>query len=527
MGQAVLPTDFSGAPFGNPEGFGIVDQLGNVTDLCPASFPTDTFLARLDKCNAGELEHVVKNGREYYFAVRAGHTDTLLHSGGQHYPIVTYPLDGKLDADNGGPGGFHPLFEFMHSDRFLDGPGVDSEPSEVPTGPIDVLGRLVRSDPSRGLVAVANQILRFRVVDAIDGLPVVDVQTSFSGTDGTFAIDVRQVFKNAGLATPAAASDYAVEIDVGDGLAQARRVVRQVVADGVTDLGEIDLTLAETPQLTQVAGVVIDGQTEGRAIAGATVIFKAGVGLPADLLREVPRPPESGGYLQRFVASDASGHFVVQNLMPGFYTVLVEAPGYISQMQGSVWVDPSLANNLTLSVLSELGAASGAVTLRWSADTGAAGVSRDLDSHWSKYTTSQDLIYHIYYSNKRHGDDSLDRDDTTYEGPETVTFNLDSSADYIYYVHNYSGGAATIPGSRPSVVLRLGSVTREFTIPGGFSDARRFWHVFTLAGGQVVPCEVGCFSDIRPDNEWGYAGAIRQPTWVTDGPKPGSAAMRR
>ncbi|MCR5621935.1 MAG: hypothetical protein K6G18_08760 [Treponema sp.] len=103
----------------------------------------------------------------------------------------------------------------------------------------------------------------------------------------------------------------------------------------------------------------------------------------------------------------------------------------------------------------------------------------DLDSH----IRLRD--YHVYYANPKdaNGALDLDRDDVTSYGPETITIrNIDSSATYKYYVHNYSESPEmTTSGARVRVYVN--NVYRNtYTIPTVGSGL--YWHVFDITGGN-------------------------------------------
>lgn len=106
---------------------------------------------------------------------------------------------------------------------------------------------------------------------------------------------------------------------------------------------------------------------------------------------------------------------------------------------------------------------------------------RDLDSHVTGPNGSGGR-FHVYYSNEAEAGTTLDLDDTSGEGPETITIDANSGM-YRYSIHNYSDQSATgsqgIAGSPTTV--RLFSSTgliKTYTAPA--ATAGNTWRVFEL-----------------------------------------------
>ena len=104
----------------------------------------------------------------------------------------------------------------------------------------------------------------------------------------------------------------------------------------------------------------------------------------------------------------------------------------------------------------------------------------DLDSHLRMGN------YHVWYYDpvEQNGNMDLDNDDTNGLGPETITIrNVDPSATYKYYVHNYSESPAiTTSGARVRVYLN-NTQQNTYVIPTTGSGL--YWHVFNITGGNT------------------------------------------
>lgn len=134
----------------------------------------------------------------------------------------------------------------------------------------------------------------------------------------------------------------------------------------------------------------------------------------------------------------ADGTYSVE-LNVGYYTIKFAAEGYSSNsVNVTVIEDTCVTANVVLNIYDEALEGLFRVVLTW------GETPSDLDSHLYCKSESGDN-YHVYYSNKNGYDSdgnrvaNLDVDDTSSYGPETVTiYDIDESATYEYYVHNYS-----------------------------------------------------------------------------------------
>ncbi|MBN1423830.1 SUMF1/EgtB/PvdO family nonheme iron enzyme [Candidatus Fermentibacteria bacterium] len=204
-----------------------------------------------------------------------------------------------------------------------------------------------------------------------------------------------------------------------------------------------------------ISGAVTDAQT-GSALADARV----------DLTGPVTRSTSSG----------ADGRYEFPALSDGTYRLTATRSGYITESRDVVVAGQPMVANFSLS--RELAAGQYRIVLTWGTSP------NDLDSHL--WVGDQ---YHIYYSSRGSQASEpfvqLDVDDTSGEGPETITI-YQLIAGCRYGVYNFSG-TPDIKTSEARVIVYSGNqVTASFSVPQ--SGTGRWWYVFDLSqSGAITP----------------------------------------
>lgn len=111
----------------------------------------------------------------------------------------------------------------------------------------------------------------------------------------------------------------------------------------------------------------------------------------------------------------------------------------------------------------------------------------DLDSH--VYINAPGFDYnHVYYSTQEAVSGaakiSLDVDDTTSYGPETMTFEALPAGFYTYWVYSFSGEQFSDSNPVPTVELYTGStgngIFKKYTCPVDAGNTALWWHVFNV-----------------------------------------------
>jgi len=116
---------------------------------------------------------------------------------------------------------------------------------------------------------------------------------------------------------------------------------------------------------------------------------------------------------------------------------------------------------------------------------------RDLDSHIGGYKPDGSQI-HVYYakSSASYQSDTfctLDHDDTTSYGPETVDLATSSRFPCYYYIHNYSGSPSITTSGATVDVYKGDTYVRSFSVPT--TGSGRYWNVCAVVDGRIVPRE--------------------------------------
>jgi hypothetical protein len=184
--------------------------------------------------------------------------------------------------------------------------------------------------------------------------------------------------------------------------------------------------------------------------------------------------------------TDSNGLATLSNVTSGYAHVSVAASNYTSSSQttGALSCTSTNSASVALSPASGSGALTSGefrVVLTWGEQP------NDLDSHLTGPAADGTNRFHVYYSSKTHDVASLDVDDTTSYGPETVTVSPPSGSStlrpgiYRYSVHHYSG-SGTIGSSGASVRLTLANGTIYTYTPTAlsFSGYKDVWTVFEL-----------------------------------------------
>lgn len=170
------------------------------------------------------------------------------------------------------------------------------------------------------------------------------------------------------------------------------------------------------------------------------------------------------------IASFAGG----LQLADGVYLFVISGDGYMRTEDNLTIANNGIVAGNQISLPRVINEPNIKIVLDWGKDP------LDLDSHLKVRD------YHICYWNMTdaNGTLHLDRDDVTSYGPETVTIrNIDSSATYKYYVHNFSETPemSTTSGARVRVWVN-NTYRNTYTIPT--SGSGLYWHVFDITGGS-------------------------------------------
>ncbi len=202
-----------------------------------------------------------------------------------------------------------------------------------------------------------------------------------------------------------------------------------------------------------IQGIVYD--VNFNPIAGATVTLSVGL---------------TAGTVQ----TDAAGQFRLTGLADGTYTVTISRTGYQTLVYSSVPVSTSAGADLgVVTMVVVLTSGQYRVVLTWGANPS------DLDLH--ACTPNGVEIYFGNQSDIQAPELSLDVDDTSSFGPETMTLTALQTGVYAFWVHNYSGYSSTsISNSGAHVEFRDVSGLLAFWDVPPNSTTEDYWQVFKL-----------------------------------------------
>ena len=207
----------------------------------------------------------------------------------------------------------------------------------------------------------------------------------------------------------------------------------------------------------------------------------------------------TSGTVYNTATTDVNGAYSISNVARGWYTLQTSISGYSAST--SHVVSCGNVSSQDSSISSTLASGAMRIVLSWPTGSTAA----DLDSHLQIPDNSSGS-FHIYYDTNVAGVNhkkylygasdnvTLDRDETSAAGTETVSITAVRSGNYSYSVHDYTNKAnasiSKLANSGASVKVYYNSTTTTYNVP---NNAGTLWTVFTFtsSGGLV---EVGTMS---------------------------------
>ena len=217
------------------------------------------------------------------------------------------------------------------------------------------------------------------------------------------------------------------------------------------------------------SGTATDART-GSSISNLIVYIREGIN-------------NTTGEILMTLTTDAYGRYTTDALTPGNYTAqFVDNRELVDEdyrygtgvLNMKVMSDCTISNqNITMSNQVGLSVDGFRVVLTWGSSPS------DLDSHMQIDLTNG-YSAHIDYSHKNDFNTSLDVDDTTSYGPETITVSSVGEGTYCYYIFNWSRGSySELSNSGATVKVYLGASSEAaytFYVPQG---SGYYWNVFT------------------------------------------------
>ena len=182
--------------------------------------------------------------------------------------------------------------------------------------------------------------------------------------------------------------------------------------------------------------------------------------------------------------ADDAGNFTFGDVPAGEVTLLGSLAGYLDATAAATVTAGEMATrNVVMSPEMSAGGESVRVILTW-------GTAGDLDSYLRVPGDGTSAAGYVDFNAQGSADSfpfaTLDKDDITGTGPETVTIEQQRSGTYAYFVNDLRGGNSLADATVQ--VYSASGLIAEFTGP---SEPAYIWHVFNLDGetGEVQPVD--------------------------------------
>lgn len=300
--------------------------------------------------------------------------------------------------------------------------------------------------------AIANSVItQFTYI--IDGDEI-----QYTSADGEFLIPQLPAGEHSLILRASGYRDFNISVNIDD--------------SNIIDLGQLYMMPESVAADIEVTGTIRDA-VSGQNIENVRMILREGYnnteGTP------VVDTIVNGTY----DISISSGQYTVELIGNGYYSGIYNI-SFVSE-------NPTMTQDFSLAPLMDEDMRA---ILEW------GETPRDLDSHLIALNEStQEVKWHVYYGRRSSADQNatLDRDDTSGFGPETITlYEVDPQLTYKYFVYNFSSYPDLKDSEAHLKVIYNGEI-RDFYVP---NEDGRVWKVFEIRNGVLIPCVDQCmYSD--------------------------------
>ncbi|MDE5936937.1 MAG: S8 family serine peptidase [Ruminococcus sp.] len=310
-------------------------------------------------------------------------------------------------------------------------------------------------------------------------LPDVNITATLESSDGLFnnnPIPIGSTSEDGSFEIILPAGRYCLEFEKL--LYLGTLVYYEAIPEETAYLGEITLfNESWTDSIFQTVYGQVSDAMNGNAIAGATVKFRGG-------WNNTTGSYESNLLGDKVATTDSTGNYSMA-LQVGAYTAEISKDGYITSYVNVISSPNAIIHFSTITPI--LDEDEYRIILTW------GDSPRDLDSHLIGSVDGNS--YEVYYGSKTFSYNgeiiaSLDHDDTTSYGPETITLTWkENSGNCSYYVYDYTNGGnsnsmALTYSSAKVVVYKGNSLIKSYNVPIGYNGTR--WNVFTISNGVLT-----------------------------------------
>ena len=295
------------------------------------------------------------------------------------------------------------------------------------------------------------------------------------------------------FSAPVPAGSYKITISMDN---YVTFITNETVADGQTRTIETSLMVNKSfaQRRGGFSGTIRDAVTND-PISGVSLALREGWNAPASEHVLHRLTTDDNGFFE-YKTGNVFG--VITGLEPGNYTLTATKEGYASISFNIVVIPGTVKGDQNATMTKGVAGDNYRVVLTWT------GEPSDLDSHY-RATLASGSADHVYYHHKVGSSANLDRDDTDYSGPETVTVTDFSSLQngFTYSVHDFSNRSSSsstvLSNSGAKVVVYQGdAVLATFFVPT--DRVGTVWNVFSIdAAGNIT--SIGSFENISsPEN---------------------------
>jgi carboxypeptidase family protein len=236
-----------------------------------------------------------------------------------------------------------------------------------------------------------------------------------------------------------------------------------------------------------VSGKILNA-LNGIGVGGLTVSLREGINVTT-------------GIIVATTSTGSDGSYSFTNLYAGNYTAEVSGTGYNTTYFTITCIGGTTTANQDATITPILSSGETRIILTWSA------TPRDLDSHLTG-PLPDGTRFHMYYPYAEANLGSpwpeyvtLDLDDVTSYGPETITIYQQIDGVYRYSVHDYTNGnsssSTALSNSCAQVRVYRGSdLVATFNVP--FNQGGTLWTVFELSGVEITPINTMSYETSPP-----------------------------
>lgn len=310
------------------------------------------------------------------------------------------------------------------------------------------------------IVTTSTGILRGVVRDGVTNSGVAGVAMTFVSATGA----------TLGSVTTGSTGEYSITLPAG------------TVTANISATGYVATTLTATivaNSTIQADNVLFAQNVAGTGtISGRITNALTGQGLSGATLRLRSGANNSTGPIITTTTTSSTGDYTM-TAASGTYTNEISLTGFVTTDFVCVAVGGRTIANQNSSISPVLSGSDIRIVLTWGA------TPSDLDSHITGPTTSTSR-FHVYYQAKSTTGVSLDVDDTSSYGPETITISQFLPGIYRYSVHDFSNRGSTtstVMSSQSTALVKVFQGSTQiatFNVPTG--QTGNLWTVFELDG---------------------------------------------